>query len=127
MTARAIDTSVVMAILLGEPGQEVAARLAPGSVLSSVNLAEIVTKCIEKAVPPDLARRYIRDSNIEVAGFDAEHAILAGDLFQVGRKGILSLGDRACLATAIRLDAVVVTADRAWSTLGLPCKIELIR
>lgn len=127
MTTRALDTSVIMAVLLGEPGQDVAARLAPGSVLSSVNLAEIVTKCVEKAVPPEVAQRYIRDSNIQVLGFEAEHAILTGELFKSVKKGILSLGDRACLATAVRLGATAVTADRAWTELDLPCAIELIR
>jgi PIN domain nuclease of toxin-antitoxin system len=127
MTSRVLDTSVIMAILLGEYGQDVAARLAPGSILSSVNLAEISTKCIEKAVPPQIARKYIRDSNIEVVGFDADLAILTGDLFKTAKKGVLSLGDRACIATAISLDATAVTADRVWTTLDLPCRIELIR
>lgn len=127
MTSRVLDTSVVMAILLGEPGQDVAAQLAPGSVLSSVNLAEIITKCIEKAVPPQIVRQYIQGSNIEVVGFDADHANLTGELFKTVRKGVLSLGDRACIGTAISLDATAVTADRVWTTLDLPCKIELIR
>jgi ribonuclease VapC len=127
MKIRAIDTSVVMAILLDERGWEAAVQLAPGGVLSSVNLAEIMAKCIEKAVPPELAREYIRNSNIEVVGFDADHAVLAGDLFRLAKKGVLSLGDRACIATAIRLGATAVTADRVWSDLDLPCPIELIR
>ena len=127
MTARTLDTSVIMAILLDESGRDTAARLAPGGILSSVNLAEIITKCIEKAVPPDIAQDYIRHSNIEIVSFDAAHAALAGDLFKVAKKGVLSLGDRACIATAMKLNAVALTADRAWSTLDLPCQIELIR
>jgi len=127
MTLRTLDTSVIMAIVLGERGQEVAARLAPGSVLSSVNFAEIITKCVEKAVPPRIAERYIREGNIEIVGFDADLAILTGDLFGRARKGVLSLGDRACIATAVKLGATVVTADRIWAELDLPCKVELIR
>lgn len=127
MTARTLDTSVIMAILLDESGRDTAARLAPGGTLSSVNLAEIITKCIEKAVPPDLAQDYIRHSNIEIVAFDADHAALAGDLYKVAKKGVLSLGDRACIATAMKLNAVALTADRAWSSLDLPCQIELIR
>ncbi|MBX3575791.1 MAG: type II toxin-antitoxin system VapC family toxin [Rhizobiaceae bacterium] len=123
----AIDTSVIMAILLDEPGRDVAARRVSGAVLNSVNLAEIITKCIEMAVPPEVAKAYIRDSNIEVAPFDAELAVAAGDLFKVAKKGVLSLGDRACIATAIRLNATALTADRVWSTLDLPCPVELIR
>jgi PIN domain nuclease of toxin-antitoxin system len=39
----------------------------------------------------------------------------------------LSLGDRACIATAIKIGGTAVTADRVWSTLDLGCKVELIR
>jgi PIN domain nuclease of toxin-antitoxin system len=127
MTPRILDTSAVMAIVLDEPGREVAAGLAPGSVLSSVNLAEIITKCIEKSVPPEIAEAYIREGDIEIVDFDADLAFLAGDLFMRARKGVLSLGDRACLATAIKLKGTAVTADRVWAELALPCKVELIR
>lgn len=127
MTRRTLDTSVIMAILLGEPGQDVAARLAPRSLLSSVNLAEIVTKCVEKAVPLQIARDYIRHSNIEIVDFDAAHAIRTGQLFEVAPKGVLSLGDRACIATAMRVGGAAVTANRIWVALDLGCKVELIR
>ncbi|MBN9077492.1 MAG: hypothetical protein BGN87_07775 [Rhizobiales bacterium 65-79] len=127
MTQRIVDTSVIMAVVLGEEGQENAARLAPGSLLSSVNLAEIIAKCIEKAVPPEVAERYIGGSNIVVVDFDADQAFLAGELFKRAKKGVLSLGDRACIATAVRLGATAVTADRVWAELDLPCRVELIR
>jgi len=122
-----IDTSALMAIFLNEPGRDRAAQLCPGGVLSSVNFSETLAKCIERSVPATLARGYIRDGNIEVVSFDTEQALLAADLFAVAQKGVLSLGDRACIATAIRLNATVVTADRIWADLDLPCPIELIR
>ena len=127
MKRRVVDTSAIMAILLDEPGQDIAAKLASGGLLSSVNFAEILTKCVEKALPPDVARIYVRDANIEIVAFGAEDALVSAVLFAKTRKGILSLGDRACLATAIPRKATVVTADRAWATLDLPCPIELIR
>lgn len=39
----------------------------------------------------------------------------------------LSLGDRACLATAHRLGLPTLTADTAWSELELDLEIQLIR
>ncbi len=39
----------------------------------------------------------------------------------------LSLADRACIGTAIDLDATVVTADRAWQTLDVPITVEQLR
>ena len=127
MTPLILDSSAIMAIVLDERGSDVAAGLAPGARLSSVNLAEIITKCIEKAVPPEIATTYIRQGHIEIVDFDADLAILSGNLFKQAKKGVLSLGDRACLATAIRLKCTAVTADRIWAELDLPCKVELIR
>lgn len=127
MTRHVLDSSALISILLTEPGHEIAARLAPDALLSSVNLAEIITKCIEKAVPTELARQFIRDCGIDVVDFDAELAVLSGELYGMARKGVLSLGDRACIATAMKAGAIAVTADRVWTTLDLPCGIELIR
>lgn len=122
-----IDTSVIMCVLLKEPGAEKAARLADGSSISSVSIAEVVRKSIARQFSEDLALRFIRDRDMSVINFDFDLAILAGQLRQKAAKGVLSLGDRACIATAIREGGTAVTADRIWSTLDLGCKIELIR
>jgi PIN domain nuclease of toxin-antitoxin system len=39
----------------------------------------------------------------------------------------LSLGDRACLALALRRGAVALTADRAWERAGSGAGVEVIR
>lgn len=127
MSGYVLDSSAILAILLGENGQDVAADLAKDALMCSVNLAEVVTKCIEYAYPEDIALQYVRDSNIEIVTFNAELAILAGRLRNNSGKGVLSLGDRACIATAARHRGTAVTADRIWSTLDLGCQIALIR
>lgn len=127
MTTRVLDSSVILAIVFGEPGREEAARLSKGALISSVNIAEIIHKCIERQTPPEIATDYLKNSNITVIGFDLEDAMLAGPLGHQARKGVLSLGDRACIATAIRAGATVITADRIWAELDLPCPVELIR
>jgi PIN domain nuclease of toxin-antitoxin system len=40
-----------------------------------------------------------------------------------GRRRVLSLADRCCLATAIRLDLPAVTDDRAWMALDLGVRV----
>jgi PIN domain nuclease of toxin-antitoxin system len=122
-----IDSSIVLAVLRNEEGNRLAAELALGATMSSVNLAEIVTKCVEFEIDPNDALQYIAGRNINVAEFGFADGVLAGRLWKVAPKGKLSLVDRACIATAVRLGATAVTADRVWAELDLPCKVELIR
>jgi len=59
--------------------------------------------------------------------FTVEEAEYAGRLWQQTRQLGLSLGDRACLSLGHNLQAPVLTADRAWTTLDLPVIIHLLR
>lgn len=122
-----LDSSVVLAILRGEIGEAEAAEIVRDACISSVNVAEVITKCVEQDFPEDAAMELIEGAGIRVIPFEADHAVLAGRLRKRAPKGVLSLGDRACLATAIMLDAVAVTADKVWATLDIGCKVELIR
>ena len=127
MSEFVLDSSVVLAVLRQEPGQDTAARYVVGASMSSVNLAEIIAKCIERDLPPQAAIDYVNGSNIRVLDFDFRLATQAGFLRRHAPKGVLSLGDRACIATAIRQGGTAVTADRIWATLDLGCPVELIR
>lgn len=122
-----LDASTVLAALRSEPGgQAVWGRLA-GARISSVNLSEIVSKLIDLGSEPDMALQDVSALRLNVVPFDTETALLAGRLREATRHRGLSLGDRACLALAIRENATALTADRNWADLGLPCKVELIR
>jgi PIN domain nuclease of toxin-antitoxin system len=118
---------VILAIVRGEAGEEKALRLSRDAVISAVNVAEVVTKCIEKAYPVEVALQVIQSAGIKTIDFDYDLAVTAGRLQSLAPKGVLSLGDRACIATAIKIGGTAVTADRVWSTLDLGCKVELIR
>jgi PIN domain nuclease of toxin-antitoxin system len=122
-----IDSSIVLAVLRNEKGNRLAAELAMDAGMSSVNLAEIVTKCVEFEIDPNDALQYVAGRNINVVEFNFADSVLAGRLWKAAPKGKLSLGDRACIATAARLGATAVTADRVWAELDLPCPVELIR
>jgi PIN domain nuclease of toxin-antitoxin system len=122
-----IDSSIVLAVLRNEKGNRLAAEFAMDAGMSSVNLAEIVTKCVEFEIDPNDALQYVAGRNINVVEFNFTDSVLAGRLWKAAPKGKLSLGDRACIATAARLGATAVTADRIWAELDLPCPVELIR
>ncbi|MCV0396265.1 MAG: type II toxin-antitoxin system VapC family toxin [Rhizobiaceae bacterium] len=127
MSRFVLDSSVILAVLKGERGGEAAAEFAWKAAISSVNITEIVTKCVEWGLDPGEALLFLAGREIAVVAFEQEDAVFAGRLASVVPKGVLSLGDRACIATAVQRNATAVTADRAWAALDLPCPIELIR
>jgi ribonuclease VapC len=122
-----LDSSVVIAILRREQGIEGIEPFFTNACISTVILAEIVTKCIELGIAPQAGIDFVADSDIELVELSAELAVLAGQLRRRALKGVLSLGDRACIATAIKLGGTAVTADRIWAEFDLGCEIELIR
>ena len=121
------DSSALLAIAFGEDGAEVAARALDGAVISAVNAAEVVARYVDRGSSPDQAQRWLEDFGLAVRPFDEVLAMQTGSLREKTREHGLSLGDRACLSLAIRENAPVVTADRAWATLDLDVEVQLIR
>jgi ribonuclease VapC len=122
-----LDSSALLAFIHGEPGGEVVAGFVGEALISSVNLAEVVTKLVERTQSLELARVALGMANVEVVDFDRLQAEQAGALVTRTRARGLSLGDRACLALAAREAAPVLTADRIWATLKLDIDVRLIR
>jgi PIN domain nuclease of toxin-antitoxin system len=56
-----------------------------------------------------------------------EEAEIAGRLWQQIRQHGLSLGNRACLSLAIRLNVPVLTTDQIWTSLNLPITMHVVR
>lgn len=127
MTEHVIDASAFLAIIRDEPGAEIATARLYGAMMSAVNVSEALMRGVEKGTPLDLMRGLLAAQQVRVVPFDEDVAVAAALLRPATKHLGLSFADRACIATALGRDAVVVTADRAWSTLDLPCKIELIR
>ena len=127
MTTHVADASAILAMLDREPGhQRVEAALAE-TVMSTVNLAEIVTSLINKGIPAADARSTTESLEIETVPLDRELALAAGVLREGTRSHGLSLGDRACLALGRHLALPVLTADRTWADLDVGIEIQLIR
>lgn len=122
-----IDASALLAILLDETGADTAAARLPGAAMSAVNASEALMRGIEKTVPLDLIEALLAAQQVRIVAFDQKLAVAAAMLRPATKHAGLSFADRACIATAVAESATVVTADRVWSTLDLPCKVELIR
>lgn len=125
---RVLDASSVLIVLFREPGHELVTSLLDGAVLSTVNLAEVVGKAVDKQVDVHLLAGLLAAAGVVVESFTTGDALLAGALRSVDGGTRLSLGDRSCLALALRKPgSEVLTADRAWAELDLPVRIHLVR
>jgi len=128
-----LDASALLAHLNDEPGADlVEDAIVRGAVISAVNLAEVLSKLAEIGEDPGqvsetLWRRGLLGANLEVLPLTADDAVLIADLHRKTKPHGLSLGDRACLSLALRLDLPAVTADRSWSRVRVGVKVQTIR
>lgn len=95
--------------------------------MSAVNATEVITRLIDRGASREQARERLERYGLVVRPFDESLAVEAGFLRTATRQYGLSLGDRACLALAMRERIPVFTADRAWSRLDLGIDIHVIR
>lgn len=127
MIKNVLDASAILAVLNGERGEKKVAPLLTESVASSVNVAEVAAKLMEAGMDEKSARLAVAVLGIaEIADFTAESAWEAACLRPLTKQYGLSLGDRACLALAVKLKVPAVTADKEWSKLKL-CRVIMIR
>ncbi len=110
-----------------EPGHERVASVLSSTVMSAVNLAEVVSSLINKGFPAADARGTAESLGIETVPLDEGLALDTGALREATSAHGLSLGDRACLALARSLGAPALTADRSWAKLSLDVEVQLIR
>jgi PIN domain nuclease of toxin-antitoxin system len=124
-----LDASAVLALLANEPGADHVRPLLPSAVMTSLNLAEVVKKLRERAVPPDLVEATISDLQIPVRSWpsDTAEAIRTEELAASVRAYGLSLGDCVCLAAAEAWDRTAVTAERRWREALPDARIANIR
>lgn len=122
------DSSALLAYVHREPGAaRVEQALDDDVTLCSVNLCEVATRLIDQGVPETHIRRLIEAADVQIVEFTKEDAYRAAALRPLTRHAGLALGDRACLALAMRLGAAVLTADRVWAGLPIGVTIELLR
>lgn len=127
MNKLVLDASALLALMNDEPGADAVAEVVEGASMSSVNVAEVISKLVERGLKSGEVHASIEGFGILVHGFTDEDAVATGDLRKSTRHLGLSLGDRACVALAQRLGATVLTADSAWGRGKLPVSVKLIR
>jgi ribonuclease VapC len=133
VSSAVLDASALLAYLHDEPGADaVADAVADGAAISTVNLGEVFSRVADRGADParvarQMTDRGLLDGAIMVEAFTSADAVEVGRLRPLTREHGLSLGDRACLALARRLELPAITADTAWSKLDLKIELRHIR
>ena len=127
MSQVVLDASAILALLAGEPGAEAVGACLPDAAVSTVNVAEVGAKLVDRGMKEKDMRVAIGTLGMEVVVFDEDAAYAAAMLRDRTRRLGLSLGDRACLALGAVRRLPVLTADRSWAGLDIGVEIRLIR
>lgn len=112
-----LDSSAILAFLLDEAGGDVVeTALQEGACCGAANWSEITQKILAAGRNWHLVSALLTSFGVEVV------PVVRGDAEWAAQRWRplegLSLADRLCLALGERLDATVITADRAWGTTG---------
>jgi PIN domain nuclease of toxin-antitoxin system len=119
-----LDASALLAWLQGEQGADLVEPHIEHGAISAVNWTEVLQRVLRHRAPSaQRLRPSVEALGLEILEFTVEDAQIAAVLHARTFAAGLSLGDRACLALAHRLDVPAVTADTAWknlTVLGIP-------
>ena len=129
MSSVVFDASAVLALLLGEPGADRVKAALDGSIMSTVNMAEVVSYYAKLGAARQDIEALLHPLPIRLVPLDTALSTDAGMLRPVTLEGGLSLGDRCCLALAKREGLSALTAERRWPLIAETAGVvvELIR
>jgi len=120
-----LDASALLAFFRDEPGAVKVDFLISQCLISTVNWSEVVQKCLSRGVEIEHLREDIETLGVIIEAFTPEDAECAAKIWPISRSIGLSLGDRACLAFAMRKQAPILTADRAWLNLATKLNLDI--
>lgn len=123
-----LDASALIAVMMGESGAEAVERhLDSGVSITSVNLAETISKLMQYGFSAEELEEVIVESQIQVVPFEKAHALLMPIFQPYIKSHNLSLADRVCLSVAQKNGYIVLTTDTTLAKLALDINVRLIR
>jgi PIN domain nuclease of toxin-antitoxin system len=93
--------------------------------MTTINFSEIIGFYARREASAADIRRLLHALPTERIAFDEELAYVVGLMLPETSSAGLSLGDRACLGLARRLNVPALTADRSWSRIARAVGVEI--
>ncbi len=122
-----VDASALLAAIHNEKGGDLVEKNIDHCVISAVNWSEVLQKLERADINTTQVESALKALGLEVLDFTDEDAHIASKLWKPSKTLGLSLADRACLATGIRLNTKVITADKVWAKMEFDIEVVLIR
>ena len=126
MSETVLDASALLALLKEEAGAGKVADAIAASRMTSVNYAEVVSHFIHAGMPADEVDAMLHPLPMAIVDADQTLATIAGRLRAATAEAGLSLGDRFCLALALRDGLPALTADKTWRTVADAAGVKVL-
>lgn len=127
MSKAVLDASAVLAVLRNERGAENVIPHLRGSLISSINYAEVLCILREGGGDPEMGELAINGLQIERVAFDSEHAQLVASIYTRTLGTTIGLADRACLSLGLKHGLPVITSDSDWRKVDIGVDVQLFR
>ncbi|MHA3795537.1 type II toxin-antitoxin system VapC family toxin [Sphingomonas sp. YL-JM2C] len=121
-----LDASALLAMLKEEPGGTKVAGSIASARMSMINYAEVVSHFVHLGMPERDVDAMLDPLPLELVSLDRGTAQIAGRLRAITAESGLSLGDRCCLALAVRDGLPAWTADKAWRTIADRASVKVV-
>jgi PIN domain nuclease of toxin-antitoxin system len=122
-----LDASALLCLLNDEPGADRVIDVLTRCVIGTTNLAEVVSKLRDRGLSLDEVREALGGLHLDVRPLSPAQAFIIGDLRPMTTSLGMPLGDRACLALAMDLQAEVFTTDATLASVEVGIDITDVR
>lgn len=113
------DASAVIALLREEPGADIVASYIGEALISAVNLQEVIKALLVRGFELTIIKSMIDALHLEVRSHDVSDAYAAAALHRMTMIHGSGIGNRTCMALAIKTGLPVLTTDLVWSKLSI--------
>lgn len=121
-----LDASAIIAMLKGERGAAKVAAEIGGARVSSVNYAEVIRYFDHAGMPEREVNAMLDPLPLTIVAADKALAQIAGRLRAATAAAGLSLGDRFCLALALRDGLPAWTSDQNWRKIADAVEVKIV-